>query len=93
MLLFVNMRRGRRGCSLGESICKGGFFFCIFECLFIGKTNKTQFTLMMTKESPIKKIEDSRPNSSDEEGEYSAFSLSDSSALPGRCANTNSIFS
>lgn len=93
--MFVKMRRGRRGCSLGEEICRGGFCVVFFLYIWssIYRKDKTQFALMMTKENPIKKIEGSRPNSSDEEREYSAFSLSDSSALPGQCANTNSMFS
>lgn len=47
---------------------------------------------MMKKETSIKKIEDSRPNSSDEKEEHLTFSLSDSSASPRQCKHSIQYF-
>lgn len=65
-----------------------GRYFCIFGCLFIGKRSGKAVHINDEKESPIKKIEGSMPNSSDEKEEHSAFSLSDSSASPRQCKHS-----
>lgn len=63
--MSMKMRRGKGGCSLRDTSCRGGFFG-IFGCLFIGKRNRKAVHISDEKESPIKKIEGSLPNSSDE---------------------------
>lgn len=47
--IFVEMRRGKGGCSLRESICRGGFFLVYFVVYLLERETKMQFILVMKK--------------------------------------------
>lgn len=70
----------KRGWSLGELICRG----CLVCLSTYWKERHKPVYINDAKDGLVMKREDSSFNNSDEVEELSAFSFSDSSALPGQ---------